>query len=169
MKISLAQKFPQLDFAKNADEWLGSLKEKTILEQLHERKVARVVISNRVCHFNIHALGSFARIGENFYIKIKDGQSTKEKIFTLGHEIAHTFEIEDNLYYEILEFPHFAPNDFPKFLKDMIEEIYKLIESFCDQFAKKWMEINGQEKVCLFFRNFQKEDSFSFIQIMEPS
>ena len=144
----LAEQFPSLDFAKKADEWLASIGSKTIEKQLTERRVKTIffkMLPRKPKKKRI--LGGLIQIGDLFFIEINK-RYARETAKTLGHEIAHTFE--DKRY-----FPFFgvsSADDFPKFIVDMVWALYRLIEQFCDKFAKRWLAINGRMKVHRFLK-----------------
>lgn len=164
IEIPLRQKFPQFKFAETADEWLASIKGKTIVKQLRERKVTRVYISAHLTMYSPVCLGELARIGDNLLIGINPQQSLEEKFFTLAHELAHTFEDKSSIQHIFYYLRISGIKNFPKFLTDILQELYHLAERFCDAFAEKWIAINGKEKIALFFENVKP-----FIKIMEPS
>lgn len=124
---TLAQQFPELSFAKEADDWLAAVPRKSMREQLSERKIRAIVF------VKIKPLGIFSIFGDGFLIQIKKRIGNKQRILTLGHEIAHTIEAE------ALEFPCWKKQG-------------KLIERFCESFAARWLALNGRKKVSKFFR-----------------
>ncbi|OGZ63292.1 MAG: hypothetical protein A2639_02520 [Candidatus Staskawiczbacteria bacterium RIFCSPHIGHO2_01_FULL_34_27] len=124
----LSQKFPQFSFSTSADRWIESNMNNTILEQLEDRKIKNVFFNRLKCK------GILSNMKDNFFVQINENDTMEEKALTLGHEIAHIFEYEYN-----------KGDD--RWLKNL-----PIIETFCDEFAKKWITLNGKEKIESFLK-----------------
>ena len=138
MEIPLFQQFPELSFTKEADKWLELVRNKTISEQLTERKIKYILLVRLKCKGILSVTNN-----DYFIIQINDNDSIEEKIITLGHEISHTFETEEYRQYGIsCRWP---------------EGLCELVEKFCDAFAEKWIVVNDKEKIELFLKNSGKD------------
>lgn len=139
LQTSLALQFPSLQFSVKADEWLSSINNKSIEEQLSERLVIETHATYMTDCEGFLALNMF----EDGFIVYVNSES-REKIQTLAHEIGHTF--------------HFDLGDVP--IKDTIPErwecgseglyrgeFYDLVEDFADRFGEKWLAVNGKDKI----------------------
>lgn len=131
MKKTLAEQFPQLSFAKDADEWLANIGGKTIREQLEERRIKRVRIMGIL--FSA-ALG----IQDDDFVVILNNLNFGHDALSFGHEIGHTF------HFDLTETP-------PKLIipepNEISDRLFNLIENFCTAFSSKWLKIVGREEI----------------------
>ena len=136
----LCEQFPMLAFSKAADDWLQSIQDKSILEQLQERRITQMGLLRML---------STAGIGYtddgNFIVHFNDYSNHINDAFSIGHEIGHTF------HFDLTKTPppKIINENSPEFLYDFDEDGANgfLIEDFCDAFAQKWLSINGKEDV----------------------
>lgn len=144
----LAEQFPTLRFASKADEWLASLKDKSIEQQFAERRIVEVKIT-----------WLFAIQGDVCLTEFKDGvivrihSECREKFQTLGHEIGHTFhlDLENKVIKNIL------PNRWEYDFKDPEQhKLYYLVENFADMFGEKWLALNGEDKMKEWRRRYNR-------------
>lgn len=134
--FTLREMFPQLPWVKRAERWLVLVKNKTIEQQLAERKIAEIRIWD-------HLVNEWAYLTDNGagrFRVVLDRNRPTEYFMSLGHEIAHTFHLK----------PSLAPLFWREWQKD--ENMYSLIEYFCEEFAIRWTHDNGIEKFRAFFQ-----------------
>lgn len=135
LKTPLAQQFPTLTFARKADKWLASIKNKSIEKQFAERRIVKI-------GFDFLSDGegflSLAKDGDGIYIYINS--ESKERLQTLAHEIGHTFHLD--LTKTPIE--NTIPDEW-EYHEENLE--YCLIEDFAETFGEKWLAINGKEKI----------------------
>ena len=131
---TLANQFPGLPFARRADEWLESIKEKTIQEQLEERKIYSVTIWRNWKDSD----GFCLCFGFGFFFIL--GKKAEKHDLTLGHEIGHTFEFDlaQDCNREIHTQDYLAGS------------AHDIVEDFCEAFAKRWVAANDKEAITLF-------------------
>jgi hypothetical protein len=131
---SLQRQFPQLPFAKTADEWICSFKGKDIWEQLYSRRVTKVCLAV--------TLSGGMKIGEdgNFLIQFCDLYLSEENAEDLGHELAHTFQqdLTKNPPLDLFPEERIAP------------DLSDLIEKFCRAFSGCWLHENDKRGVIAF-------------------
>lgn len=140
---NLASSFPRLPFAKDADLFLEHTKMSRVdvCTQLREREIGHVEIKPLI------SAGGIRLDGEGrFIISLNTECPLLEKAETLGHEIAHTFKYDLNV----------SP---PKSCYDpahITDEMYCLIEDFCDEFSKRWLQVNDRGDILLRIENTMK-------------
>ncbi len=141
LKTPLVKQFPTLAFARKADRWLATLKHKSIEQQFTQR----CIVENHVSLLSsCKGFVAVTALGDGIVIYIDGDLGPKEKLFTLGHEIGHTFHLD------------LAKTPIKNTVPDEREyewgnlergQLYYLIEDFADTFAEKWLAINGKEKI----------------------
>ena len=126
----LQTQFPDFPFAKIAEEWISSSREKSMLQQLQDRNIERV---------NLAPLLSSGGLGIDadgkLFVLLNDLNTHQENAESLGHEIAHTFHLD------LRQNP-------PKNL--LSPEMAETVEKFCQAFSEIWLNENGRERVSLF-------------------
>lgn len=137
----LSEQFPMFHFAKEADEWLKSIHDKSIFWQLGSRRIGYLEI---LPILSTAGLGINSRTGK-FMVVFNDYCELKHSFESLGHEIGHTFhfDLTKNPPVEIID------QNSHEFMYDFVDGHPKgfLIEDFCDAFSLRWMAINDREKV----------------------
>ena len=141
MEITLASQFPDLSFAKLADAWLLKNKDTTILEQVESRRI--VAIEFAKLDFG-GDMGSDLRYGGGISIRLRDSNTMEENIRDLGHEIGHTFHFNLESKFPLPNMLVFFAAQFEWLV------LQEMVERFCDEFSRKWLAINGEEKVIQF-------------------
>ncbi len=139
LKTLLAQQFSTLAFARKADKWLASIKNKSIERQFAER---RIVESHVFLLSYCDGFLSLTKDGGGIIIYVNS--ESKEKLQTLAHEIGHTFHLD--LTKTPIE--NTIPDEWEYNRRNLEkDESYCLIEDFADTFGEKWLAINGKEKI----------------------
>ncbi len=148
--FSLDSGFPTLSFAKEADIWLNGIKGKSITAQLRERKIYKVKVG-----VPIPADGFLVPEGGRFIVEIFYFDS-KTSCLTLGHEIAHTF------HFDLQSDPLKSKIPIPRMFEQGKLASWRIIEKFCDDFSRIWVDLNGGTKKVFSF--FEKNRRFVFIE-----
>ncbi len=137
----LSEAFPQLPWADEADQFCFRILEEktTIFEQLAACRIAKVAAHHGVC------LGIITARKSSFEIRINIYRDLFEQMYTLGHEIGHTFHLDPDTHHSFERFPSVAAQP----------GIDSLVEDFCDAFSMKWVDANDWQKVMSFIEQIE--------------
>jgi len=141
-KNTLCSMFPELAFAKEADAFLSACPDMAVPEQLRARKINRIELKSLLSSGGL-------RINpgkDSFSVQLNDLGKTNEWAETLGHEIGHTFHFDISVR-PLLDLCAGCRKD-----KDKIGK-FEMIENFCNEFSRRWSEINVKEKVAERIKN----------------
>jgi hypothetical protein len=120
---SLAEQFPLLSFAAEADAFLAQAEHLPLTTQLMSRRVISVFIIRLKIHGVLSRTSGGPQRGLHIQLNVED--DLEQRLLTLGHELAHTFE---------------WPFDQPAFDSPELAE-------FCDEFARRWLRIVPRPEV----------------------
>ena len=132
----------------SADSWLKTLTDKSIVEQLLERRIVEVKPTISVSIAGYMSL----KTNGNFSVSLNILSLDAEDIaLTLGHEIAHTFsyDITRKIPTDLTPGIRRKLNETDRAKQGMVnKDMYYRIEHFCEEFGKKWIEtMNNKEDV----------------------
>mgnify|MGYP001564104733 CR=1 FL=1 len=128
--MKLAEKFPVLSFACDADEFLRKWSENTdVVAQLRERRIFRV----EVVPLFISGAGILFGDDSNFLVYLNDFYPPEEQAYSLGHEIGHTF------HFDLSKNP--PQSSYPREAQDPVAE------SFCKEFSLLWVAQNSEKEI----------------------
>lgn len=133
--------FPTLLFARDADLFLASCRNLAISQQLATRNIRRVELASL---FSSGGIG-VDREG-NFFVQFNDLGTADEWAETLGHEIGHTFHFDISRK-PLVDMCEICRNDKNQMVR------FESIEDFCNEFLRRWLEINSKEKVAERIKN----------------
>lgn len=120
-QAALAALFPAVPLAAEADTFLAQSAKRSVFEQLRERRVLGILLVEfRSEKFPIH--GSFGHGTSGCTISVNRDDAHEEQLITVAHEVGHTFE-GDYLYCLDPPFPEYP----------------RIIEDFCEEFARRWL------------------------------
>jgi hypothetical protein len=125
-QLSLA--FPQLPWAPEADLFFSKVvsNELSIIEQLLERRIRR--IEPRV----MAGSGHIAIKNDAFNVLISVLYPPVHQMYTLGHEIGHTFHLDCEAKDPFHRFSHIVTKDCRN----------PDVEDFCEAFGLKWVDLH---------------------------
>lgn len=129
---TLAEHFPSLEFAREADRWLETVSQSTLHQQLQERRVRRIRIEPMLFS------GALGIQDGDFVMFFNDMSTPEEDAHALGHEIGHTF------HFDLTKTP---PEVTIPDKNAMSDDLFDLVENFCNAFAEKWLAVNGGESI----------------------
>jgi hypothetical protein len=130
--FSLAELFPALPFAAEADRFLASCSEKSLAEQLHERRITKIEKKPM-----LSTAGLTYGPDQNLTVWINEYARQEWYSESLGHELGHTF------HFDLSTTP---PTPFFTW-RDCSEEMYETVEHFCDYFAEYWRFVNDGQYI----------------------
>lgn len=138
---SLSLQFPRLDFVKDADGWLSLIHpagqtRKSLAIQFRERRISQLRILPLLFPGGLD-------IGPdgNFRISLNDMNTAEDDVDALGHEFGHTFHYDLSKNQLLCKMP-----------RDISDDLFDLVERFCDAFSEKWIEINGRALIMAYAR-----------------
>lgn len=129
----LAELFPTLPFAPEADRFLAAVPRMKLLEQLRARHIGAVEFIAKWFPASLSIMDN-----GRFLVSFNDVNTPKEDAESLGHELGHTF------HYDLATRP-------PRLLippsEEVSDELFDLVERFCDAFSERWLTLAGRELV----------------------
>ena len=137
----LAELFPGIRFAKDADEYLTQISDVSINNQLQRRLIFTV---REKSQFPLGLLCADSLRFRHFRVYLNINSPLEEKLKTLGHEIAHTFQYYRRRDTTLMSY----------WSKEKMNNMHNTLENFCDEFAEYWLEINGESKVADYYQRF---------------
>lgn len=137
--MGLAEKFPTLSFARDADEFLCKWKKSAdIVAQLRDRRIFKVEIVSLL----VSGAGILFGDDGNFLVWLNDFYHPEEQTYSLGHEIGHTF------HFDLSKNP--PQSSYPREAQDPV------VESFCKEFSLLWIAQNSEEETARRISNSAK-------------
>lgn len=102
-------------------------------EQMVSRRIRLIMRSKHLARRKL--LGSMRSRQEYFIVLVDQNSSLKEQLFTIGHEIAHTY----------LFFPA-SIHGSPLLMRTYMCGDQEVGEYFCDEFARRWVNLSGGQR-----------------------
>jgi len=133
-QILLQQLFPQLPFAKDADEWLDTIEGKKLIVQLRERDISKVEIIPILRPSGLYINNE----DWTLLVWINNVYSPERTAELLGHEIARTFFFLDPFRINL----------------GLVND--KDIERFCATFSQYWLTKNNKTRIIQCCKNQAK-------------
>ncbi len=163
--FSLQSIFPELLWVKSADAWLASIHQKSIAQQLEERRIKKVrvwCINTVSGYITIEDFGILLVIDRDLVDHFLMGyKKIEELLFVFGHEIAHTFHLDFTKTPPLNIGPEKVFRRAFEKLPTEGQEQCDEVERFCDEFAARWSSTNGLTQFRDFFEKNKNTDLLS--------
>lgn len=130
---TLTELFPTLPFTVEADQFLSQIRQMSLLEQLKARRIGAVEIIPKLFSASLRLLED-----GRFLIALNDVNTLEEYAEGIGHELGHTFHYDLSKTPPALRVPS---------SDEISDELFWLIEKFCDVFSERWLACADREKV----------------------